>query len=116
MRGMNVETGKSLSGREHLLQSIGDILRTPIGSRVMRRDYGSRIPELMDAPINPDTILEVYVAVAEALDKWEPRFKLESVTVIAASQGALELLLKGTELGDDGSAVSSVPLEGVVMI
>ena len=47
MTGMDRETGKSLSGIEHLRQSIRDILTTPIGSRVMRRDYGSRLFELL---------------------------------------------------------------------
>lgn len=41
MRGMNSETGKTISGIEHLKQSIVDILTTPVGTRVMRRDYGS---------------------------------------------------------------------------
>ncbi|MFV0350200.1 MAG: GPW/gp25 family protein [Halodesulfovibrio sp.] len=116
MRGMNAITGKALSGRDHLLQSIGDILRTPIGSRVMRRNYGSRIPALLDAPANADTVIEVYAAVAEALDAWEPRFKLESVTLISASsEGALELLVKGTELDDSGRPIGE-KLEGVVVI
>lgn len=115
MRGMNVHTGKTLAGRDHLLQSIGDILRTPIGTRVMRREYGSRIPALLDAPINPDTILEVYAATAEALDAWEPRFRLDSVRVVQASgEGALELLIRGTELDDNGKSIGA--LEGVVVI
>jgi phage baseplate assembly protein W len=41
MQGMNRNTGRKLSGVDHLRQSIVDILTTPIGSRVMRRDYGS---------------------------------------------------------------------------
>ena len=34
---MNRTTGTAISGLEHLRQSVGDILSTPIGSRVMRR-------------------------------------------------------------------------------
>lgn len=41
--GMNRETGKALTGIEHIQQSIRDILVTPIGSRVMRRKYGSAL-------------------------------------------------------------------------
>ena len=41
-----------LPWQEHIDQSIGDILSTPIGTRVMRPDYGSRIPRLVDRPIN----------------------------------------------------------------
>ncbi len=52
--GMNAATGRNLTGLDHLHQSIADILSTPIGTRVMRRDYGSRLPELIDAPMTPD--------------------------------------------------------------
>ncbi len=54
MRGMSNKTGKELEGIEHLKQSIIDILTTPIGSRIMRREYGSRLFELIDRPINRD--------------------------------------------------------------
>ena len=63
---MNSETGKTISGIEHLKQSIVDILTTPIGARVMRRDYGSRLFELIDHPIVPGFAQELYAAVAEA--------------------------------------------------
>ena len=79
MSGMNVNTGKSLSGLDHLRQSISDILSTPIGSRVMRKDYGSRLFSLIDAPGNGDNLVQLYAAIAEALSKWEPRFKLSRV-------------------------------------
>nr|VFK47168.1 MAG: hypothetical protein BECKTC1821D_GA0114238_104214 [Candidatus Kentron sp. TC] len=40
MAGMSAFTGKHFSDIAHLRQSITDILTTPIGSRVMRREYG----------------------------------------------------------------------------
>lgn len=64
---MNAQTGKPLEGIEHLKQSVRDILTTPIGSRVMRRDYGSRLFELIDNPTNPETVAEIIAASAEAL-------------------------------------------------
>jgi phage baseplate assembly protein W len=39
--GMNSQTGLSISEVEHIRQSVRDILVTPVGSRVMRREYGS---------------------------------------------------------------------------
>jgi hypothetical protein len=48
MKERDKETRKALEGIDHLKQSIIDILTTPIGSRVMRRDYGSRLFELVD--------------------------------------------------------------------
>lgn len=95
---MNKETGKELEGIEHLKQSIIDILTTPINSRIMRRDYGSRLFELVDKPINRDLTLEIYAAVAEALEKWEKRFKLEKVKITEVKEGKVILVLEGIYL------------------
>lgn len=87
MKGMDAKTGKTLEGIEHLKQSIIDILTTPINSRIMRRDYGSRLFELVDKPINRDLTLEIYSALAEALQGWEERFKLEKVKMTEVKEG-----------------------------
>ncbi|UIJ38964.1 GPW/gp25 family protein [Desulfobaculum bizertense] len=100
MMGVNAENGKSLSGRAHLRQSIRDILTTPLGSRVLRRDYGSRLPRLVDAPLNHETQIEFYAATAEALAKWEPRFRLEKVQVDRSGAGRIVLELTGVYLPD----------------
>lgn len=78
---MNRTTGTSLTGLEHLRQSVGDILSTPIGSRVMRREYGSLVPELIDHPDNNTSQVRLFSAVASALLRWEPRFRLTRVGV-----------------------------------
>ena len=91
MRGMDSSSGKSLAGLDHLRQSVRDILTTPLGSRVMRRDYGSRLFELVDAPVNRGTLTEIYAATATALRKWEPRMKVETVSVSKAEIGKIEI-------------------------
>jgi len=95
MNGSDSTTGKALSGLNHLRQSIRDILTTPIGSRVMRREYGSRLYELVDAPLNEATTLEIYAATAEALARWEPRFKITRVSATSASPGKITIDLQG---------------------
>ena len=95
MRGMHKQSGKALSDEAHLHQSIADILTTPIGSRVMRRDYGSRLFELVDQPINHHTLVDFYAATAGALAQWEPRFTLTRVQVTSISEGQLTLVLEG---------------------
>lgn len=95
MIGASRITGQPLSGDAHLAQSIVDILTTPIGTRVLRRDYGSRVPQLIDAPLNGSTVVEVYGAIAEALDKWEPRVRLDRVVLTDASRGQIEVELQG---------------------
>lgn len=79
MHGMNRQTGQQLSDIEHVRQSIVDICTTPIGSRVFRREYGSRLPDLIDNPITAGTLLDIYTASADAIAKWEPRFDLKTV-------------------------------------
>ncbi len=80
-----------LSSRSHIDQSIGDIITTPIGSRAMRLAYGSRLFELIDHPVNQAWKLEVYVAVTEALSRWEPRIKVKQVRVATVGVGYVEL-------------------------
>lgn len=96
MRGIDATTGKVLDGAAHVKQSIKDILTTRIGTRIMRRDYGSRLPELVDNPINEMLKVELYAETAAALAKWEPRFKLERVMLESAStSGKIILTLYG---------------------
>jgi len=73
MRGTDSTTGRAISGIDHLKQSIRDVLTTRIGSRVMRRDYGSGLFDLIDAPTNQATVLDIIAATIDALLKWEPR-------------------------------------------
>lgn len=95
MEGMNARTGRSISGINHLRQSLSEILTTPIGTRVMRRDFGSRLYELVDAPMNNATLLDLYSATAEALVRWEPRFRLTRIQVSEARPGHVTLRLQG---------------------
>nr|WP_312538943.1 GPW/gp25 family protein [Moraxella sp. CTOTU47616] len=77
--GMSRTTGALLPPPEHLRQSINDILMTPIGSRLLRREYGSLLPFLIDQPANPATKLKIMAAIATAIVKWEPRVKVRQV-------------------------------------
>jgi phage baseplate assembly protein W len=79
MIGMNAHTGRTTTGRPQLAQSIADILTTPLGSRLMRREYGSQLVDLIDWPLNNTTRLQAYAATATALMRWEPRIRLSRV-------------------------------------
>lgn len=99
MPGMDRNTGTSIDLWGHILQSIGDILTTRIGTRVERRFYGSELPGLVDRPANPDSILDVYVATAGALEQWEPRVTLRKIGLDMADDTglahiSLELVLR----------------------
>lgn len=98
--GMNAQTGKSLDGIDHIKQSITDILATPTGTRIMRREYGSALPFLIDKPLNNATLLQCYAATAIALALYEPRIRLESVNaeIKENTPGVMYLKLSLTRL------------------
>ena len=113
---MNRHTGQRLDALAHLRQSIGDILATPIGSRVMRREYGSLVPALIDKPDNLATRTRFFSAAASALMRWEPRLKVDrmAITRHPDQQGRLTLEITGSYVGAFGRETApltlSVPL------
>ena len=92
---MNSRTGHAMTRLAHIRQSLADILTTPIGSRVMRRDYGSEVPELIDQPLNGATVLRIYAATAHAVLRWERRIALTGVQLQRGDDGQATLLLDG---------------------
>ena len=114
MTGMDAVTGKRLAGDAHLAQSCADILSTPIGTRVMRRDYGSAVPELIDRPHNPLTRMRIIAATAVALARWEPRIALTRVGFDETADPARPaLLLEGHRTDSPGAnalTILTIPL------
>ncbi|MDN3562113.1 GPW/gp25 family protein [Vreelandella neptunia] len=111
MPGMNANTGKQLDGIDHIRQSIADIITTPIGSRVMRRDYGSLVPELIDRPMNDALLMQVYAATIIAVTQWEPRVRITGTRRIVSTEnpGAATMELIG-ETADGQPLTAGVPL------
>lgn len=79
MIGMDRTTGRALSGMDHLVQSVGDIVSTAIGTRLCARDYGSDVPDLIDQPANAITVLRIYAATALAIAREERRIRLTGI-------------------------------------
>ncbi|MCO7614515.1 MULTISPECIES: GPW/gp25 family protein [Pseudomonas] len=100
MIGMDRRTGLPLSGIEHVRQSIEDILTTPLGSRRMRPEYGSKLRRFVDLPVTEGWKSAVQAEVARALERWEPRLKLERVRVTAVVGGQITFHLTGQYLGN----------------
>ncbi|WP_338500973.1 GPW/gp25 family protein [Pseudomonas poae] len=100
MIGMDRHTGQPISGIEHLRQSVADILGTPLGSRRHRPTYGSKVPLFVDLPVNAGWKSAVQAEVARALGLWEPRLKLDRVTVLSVLEGKINLRVAGDYLGD----------------
>ncbi|UZV40218.1 baseplate assembly chaperone [Acidovorax phage Acica] len=115
---MDRNTGRRISALQHLQQSITTILATPIGSRVMRRDFGSLVPALLDKPMNTDTQTRVFSAATSALMRWEPRVRIDKLELQrdAERPGRAALRITGSYVSSYGREPAplsvSVPLTG----
>lgn len=69
--------------RNEIDQAIWIILSTAQGERVMRPTFGSRLHELVYAPLNNETFAQAKRYVQDALGMWEPRIRLIAVNVQA---------------------------------
>lgn len=102
--GMNQDNGKAISDADHLRQSVRDILLTPQGSRIARREYGSLLSALIDQPQNPALRLQIMAAVYVSLSCWEPRLTLDSITTNSSFDGSMVVELTGKR--NNGAPVS----------
>jgi uncharacterized protein len=77
---VNVQGGVELSSSIHNIEeSIIIILRTDLGERVYRPNFGSKLSELVFEPMNVQTLLLIRLYVEQALEMWEPRIILKEV-------------------------------------
>lgn len=102
--GMSQSNGKTITDTDHLRQSVRDILLTPQGSRIARREYGSLLSVLIDQPQNPALRLQIMSAVYMALSRWEPRLTLDSIAISSNSNGSMVVDLTGQR--NNGAPVS----------
>jgi uncharacterized protein len=77
---INVQGKMHLSSdARNVEESIRIILNTKLGERVYRPNFGSRLSELVFAPMNTQTLLLIRVYIEEALEMWEPRIIVEGI-------------------------------------
>lgn len=95
MRGTDRHTGQPLNGLAHLRQSVNVILTTPIGSRLMNREFGSRIFDYVDRSSSQITVIDIIAAAAEALDRWEPRIDVKRIELDNITPGSLAFSVVG---------------------
>jgi len=81
-------------------ESIKDILLTPIGSRVMLLDYGSKIFELVDKKVDDEFRASFTLYVIQAVSKWEKRVSLDEVRLISRENSKLRFKIIFTNYQD----------------
>lgn len=96
--GMNNKNGQRIEGIAWLRQRLADVMTTPIGSRVMRREYGSELFNLIDQPMSSGWRVQIYAAVAKAVENpvnGLADFKVRQVLVNTLADGQAELDVYG---------------------
>jgi len=94
--GMDRNNCLAIEDLDHIRQSVSDILNTPVGSRVMRRNYGSLLSELIDQPQNGALRLQMMAGCYTALLQWEPRVSLTAITFDTGYDGKMVIELTGS--------------------
>lgn len=94
--GMDAETGRWITGWDHVVQSLNDIFLTRFGARIMREWYGSFVPEALGRNINRQELVPVIASITSAIEQWEPRFVVDRVHFPEASRsGRMEIVIEG---------------------
>lgn len=98
MRGACVSDGAVMEGRGYLSQCIVDALRTPVGSRVMRPSYGSRLFSLLDRGCDALLQAEVIAAIVEAVVNCVPAVNPRQVVMASLDRGRVRFDLSFVEV------------------
>ncbi|MGL5526396.1 MAG: hypothetical protein ACRDCY_21950 [Aeromonas veronii] len=106
------QTGKAIDGLQSLAQRMADALGFPVGALVGRRDYGSRLYELVDRNVSPRWQMKAFIRIAEAVASPAnglEDFKLSAMWVERTGEHHITITLSGlwVPLGDN------VLIEGV---
>ena len=102
-RGLGRNDARALDVIDHLRQSILDILTTYPGERIMRPEYGSRIRDLIDRPVNAQWLADLYFCVAQAITRWEPRVRVQKVAATMEEPGRVTIDLTLRIRADESS-------------
>jgi len=96
MAGIDARTGRMLTGWAHVVQSVGILITTRIGDRVMRRYVGSVATLLLGKLVNRPNMLRLMQSIVVAIDLFEPRFKVMSIRPTTLDRsGKVALVIEG---------------------
>jgi phage baseplate assembly protein W len=107
MAGIDRATGLLLEGWPHVVQSILVIITTGYGERMLRRWFGSAVPQLLGENLTTPTVVRFFAALIAALEvrevdtglPREPRFKIIKITPKRVDRsGELRLEILGVYL------------------
>lgn len=110
--GIDPLSGTVVDLLAHIRISVVEIVKTLVGTRVMRRKVGAHLGEIIDQPGDAVTALRIIAAAADAIERWEPRVRLTSgrVEVTLDGRATIRLVCKVKASGLEITA--DVPMAG----
>jgi phage baseplate assembly protein W len=97
MMRMSEKTGKWLDGDQALDQAIHRILRTPKGSMVLNRNFGSMIFDYVDMPVM-EAKAHISHELFRCMGEFLPQFKIEKLG-FGEEKDSLSLTITGSYAG-----------------
>lgn len=95
------------AGPEKLRDNVVHILLTGLGERVMRRDYGAGLRQLLHEPVSDALLSVVQHQVIKAIAQGEPRVEVTSLKIGSHRHGSADIGEGVSDLGGElsGDAV-----------
>ena len=112
--GMSKATGGTITGVAYLRQRLEDVINTPLGALVGRRDFGSRLYEMLDHNIDSSFRMSAYVRLAEAIANPAnglDDFKLTEMLFELKDAGHIEITLTGDYLVNN----QTITMDGIIL-
>lgn len=107
---MSREDGSPITDETiYLKQSIYDLINTTVGSRVMRRNYGTNIMDFIDAPINELMLIRIQAYLASIILFQEKNILLKKL-YIQQKLATLSIIIEGNFI-PSGNAVNSLDIQ-----
>src|SRR5215471_20286930 len=85
-----------VSGDDNVEQSLHILLMTQLGERVMRSDFGTKLPRLVFSPGSTQYLRLLERTVQDAVINWEPRVDVDQVTAEADPVEAFKVVVSIT--------------------
>jgi len=93
------ETGEYIQGWPRIRQSIITIATTRLRTRLMRLWFGCEFLDMQDKPANEQTFVEGIGALIEAINEYEPEFRVTRVQIEGLGPlGSCTITVEGVDL------------------
>jgi phage baseplate assembly protein W len=99
------------AGADKLRENVTHLLLTRIGERVMLREYGGGVTQLLQENINEGVIAIAQHQIAKAILRFEPRILPQQISVAEGDQGQLLLRVVFLDAEQQGLQQTIIPID-----